>query len=120
MILILLTLNSLLTPGAIDPEISRAMVCPHIVTPRAVSTALKKKVCTSYGIKTGCPGQKYEIDHKIPRTCAGDDVAANLWPQPIAQAKLKDKEEVHWHHLVCSGKKTLGECQEHFKRWRGK
>lgn len=79
---------------------------------RKVDESRKRKACAEYGIATGCPGSAYEIDHLISLEIGGSDDLANLWPQPIAQARLKDHgtEDV-LPKLVCSRKISLREAQ---------
>lgn len=78
---------------------------------RHVSTSMKKKVCLAYGIRSGCPGKKYEIDHLVSRELGGADDVRNLWPEPIAEAHKKDRVENFLHRQVCSGAMTLDEAQ---------
>lgn len=86
---------------------------------RHVSTATKKKVCLAYGISTGCPGKDWELDHLISREIAGADDPKNLWPQPIAEARQKDRLENALHRDVCAGKITLAEAQREISiDWR--
>lgn len=77
---------------------------------RHVTASMKRLVCARYGVKE-CPGPKWEIDHLIPRELGGADVAINLWPQPITEAKLKDTVENFLHRAVCGGSMTLEAAQ---------
>jgi hypothetical protein len=87
---------------------------------RHVSTSMKKKVCLAYGIRSGCPGKKYEIDHLVSRELGGADDVNNLWPQPIAEARKKDRVENFLHRQVCSGAMTLDEAQTDVRDgWQG-
>lgn len=96
-----------LTPGQAAVAASVCGVLPA----RQVSASLKRQVCQAYGITSGCPGQAWEIDHFIPRELGGLDVAANLWPQPIAEAHLKDRLENLLHKAVCTGRLSLTDAQ---------
>lgn len=98
-----------LTPGA-SVAVSRAELCSGGYLSRRqrrVSSALKRRVCDAYGILSKCPGPDYEIDHFVPRELGGSDNAANLWPQPIDQAKLKDRLEDTLRAAVCAGRIPL-------------
>lgn len=84
---------------------------------RNVSEKEKKTACLEYGIRSGCPGPRYELDHLCSLEFGCSDSLLNLWPQPILQARVKDHEvEDKLPKLVCSGKMTLKEaqsCAEH-------
>jgi hypothetical protein len=75
---------------------------------------MKKNVCNLYGAKN-CPGPDYELDHLIPRELAGADVIKNLFPQPIKQARLKDRLENAYRRDVCAGRLTLADAQERMR-----
>jgi hypothetical protein len=79
------------------------------------SQSIKKKVCAAYGITTGCPGPKYELDDMVPIFSGGKNVQANLWPQPILEARVKDHQVEDKlggpRGFVCRGKITLKEAQ---------
>jgi hypothetical protein len=54
----------------------------------------------------------YEIDHLIPLELGGNSTdLRNLWPEPLADAKRKDKVENRLHALVCSGRLALRAAQ---------
>lgn len=117
------------TPGAVEPAlVADTTGRPHMVGGheanlcakdfrtgpwRRVDESLKKKACAEYGVAKGCPGPAYEIDHLISLEIGGSDALANLWPQPIAQARTKDHgTEDPLPKLVCSGKINLKAAQE--------
>jgi hypothetical protein len=103
------------TPGKVDPNCSMKDICPHLSDAwnvRHVDESMKKEVCKEYGITEGCPGPKWELDHFIDRSICGADSTWNLWPQPLAEAKIKDhKVEDVLHKQVCAGKMTLTAAQ---------
>lgn len=78
---------------------------------RHVTPKMKATVCAWYGAKN-CPGPKWEIDHLVSRELGGADDVANLWPQPIAEARLKDRLENALHKEVCTGRIGLPEAQK--------
>ena len=79
---------------------------------RAVTVKMKKEVCEFYGAMN-CPKRNvWEVDHLISRELGGKDAADNLWPQPIKQARLKDRLENRLHREVCSGATPLRAAQE--------
>lgn len=80
---------------------------------RHVTAAMKRRVCAAYGIPAvDCNGRKYEIDHLIPRELGGADDVRNLFPQPLAQARLKDRLENWLHRQVCSANVSLPDAQK--------
>lgn len=84
---------------------------------RKVDESLKKKACAEYGIASGCPGPRWEIDHLISLEIGGSDDLANLWPQPIAEARVKDHgTEDPLPKLVCAGKISLKDAQTCIRR----
>jgi hypothetical protein len=109
------------TPGDVRSH-SRAELCAPSFRAgayRHTGAALKRRVCALYGIRRRCPGKSYELDHLVPLELGGADVAANLWPQPIAEARVKDKLENALHRAVCKGSISLGEAQRCIaKDWR--
>lgn len=82
---------------------------------RHVSQAMKVRVCRAYGVMRGCPGPKWELDHVIPRELGGADDERNLFPQPIAEARLKDRLENFSHRAVCSGAMSLATAQSRMR-----
>jgi hypothetical protein len=78
---------------------------------RHVTQAEKGRVCMLYGAKA-CPGPRWELDHLVSRELGGSDDWTNLWPQPIGEARHKDRLETALHKAVCAGAITLGHAQE--------
>lgn len=125
--------NPKLTPGVVDQSIEadatkakriidgveHNMCAPDFVTPpfrvATKSEATKRKVCEAYGITKDCPGPNWELDDVVPIELGGKNVAENLWPQPIKEARVKDhKVEDRLggpRGLVCKGRFTLKEAQ---------
>lgn len=103
--------NPHLTPGK-TVTISKADLCSTKwgKDVRHVSLSMKKQVCLRYGVHA-CPGPSWEIDHLVSRELGGADDVANLWPQPIEEARKKDQLENRLHKLVCAGTVTLPAAQ---------
>jgi hypothetical protein len=58
----------------------------------------------------------YELDHLIPRCLGGADEVRNLWPQPLAEAKVKDAIEAAVCRRVCNdGTETIWSGQSFFR-----
>ena len=53
----------------------------------------------------------YVIDHDIPLALDGQNTPVNYWPQPAAQAKVKDRVENDLHAAVCAHRVTLTRAQ---------
>jgi len=96
--------NLALTPGRFR-NLSIDTVCGTKwgLDRRHVTEQMKAEVCAEYGIKSGCPGPAYEVDHFGPRELAGADEVKNLWVQPITEAREKDRLETFLHRQVCTG-----------------
>lgn len=110
-----------LTPGAVFPTVTNATTCVpgYSGTVRNVTDEQKKEVCLAYGIKAGCPGPHYEIDHWVSLTLGGSNDSKNLWPQPRPEANWKDVVEFSLHLQVCNPKNPLSiaEAQARVKQW---
>ena len=100
--------NSKLTPGATSTLTVGDLCDPafHTGTVRAVSLKEKREVCDTYEA-ANCPGQAWELDHLISLEIGGANVPANLWPQPIAEARKKDVIENALHKWVCGAPPSL-------------
>ena len=116
LILATLLLFSLQTRAAItqpDPDLTPGKTCtakdpyfqgydyPTNVArcTRHVTKAEKIKVAEAYGGIDQSDWPSYEFDHLIPLCAGGSNDIKNLWPQPIDEAKDKDKIEDE----VCAG-----------------
>lgn len=111
-----------LTPGAIDPALTRARVCAsefRTASARHVPGALRRAVFAAYGMSPHAPPCPCELDHLIPIELGGANVFANLWPQPLAEARMKNKLEGILHRLVCTGALDLRAAQEEIVRSAG-
>lgn len=119
--------NHALTPGAINPKVTQANIRQTICVPGYTKTirppvtytnALKKKQIVQYKY-TDRVLSHYEEDHAIALTIGGHPRdPKNLWPEPLASAKKKDRLEVRLNKLVCNGTITLKTAQrEMAKNW---
>jgi len=113
------TPNPSLTPGAADPRVTQSNVSATICrsgytsTVRNVSTQTKHTIYVAYGINKSAQ-RNYVIDHLIPLEVGGANDIKNLWPEPKADAKVKDKLENQMHVAVCSGAISLAGAQGMF------
>jgi hypothetical protein len=111
--------NPSLTPGASDPRVTQTNVSTTICrsgytsTVRNVSTQTKHAIYVAYGIPNSAQ-RNYVIDHLIPLEVGGANTVTNLWPEPKADAKVKDKLENSMHAAVCAGKISLSDAQAKF------
>ncbi len=117
LLLVLALPDPRLTPGAVRP-LSTVTVCSTQwgLDARHVTASMKAYVYGAYHIR---PENRslYVIDHLIPREIAGADDLRNLWPQPKAQAKVKDVQENALHKSVCSGGMSLSHAQDDMRQW---
>src|ERR1700733_16107853 len=90
--------DSKLTPGALcssESDDFKGYAYPEKVAlcDRDVGKAKKKEVADSYDIGSEDEWSNYEFDHLIPLCAGGGNDEENIWPQPIDEAKEKDKLE---------------------------
>ncbi len=100
-----------ITPGDTFPQVTAATVCVpgYTSTVRNVPLSVRQQVLRAYGYIG--PASAIELDHLIPLELAGSNSAKNLWPQPIADAHVKDQDENFWHRETCAGRVTLHAAQ---------
>jgi hypothetical protein len=100
-----------LTPGAVlTTDVSVISKPGYPATVRHVTSAEKAQVATEYHF-TGA-SSSVEYDHLISIELGGSNDVTNLWPQPIAEAKVKDGLEDYLHTKVIEGKLPLAEVQK--------
>jgi hypothetical protein len=59
------------------------------------------------------PAGAYEFDHLEALEIGGaPDNSANLWPEALTSARVKDRVENAAHNAVCSQRITLAEAQQ--------
>jgi hypothetical protein len=123
-----------ITPGVVRHDLTVEQICSTKwgKDARAVTTAMKREVFTSYDIKCrplhgkakNIPAcGKWEIDHLISRELGGADDVKNLWPQLYTgkpwNARMKDRVENRLHKEVCAGTIMLEQAQEEIASdWR--
>lgn len=114
--------NPKLTPGAVNPEATKEVICVRGYTAgddangepvRNVSAATKRKVFELY--KVNPASDKFEIDHLISLQLGGSNDITNLWPESYTtkplNARVKDGLENTLHALICNGKISLATAQ---------
>jgi hypothetical protein len=108
--------NPTLTPGVASGDVTQQNLGTTLCVKgfassvRNVSTATKHRVYAEYHIARA-QQRRYVIDHLIPLEVGGANDVANLWPEPKAESKVKDKLENLLHDDVCSGDLTLADAQ---------
>ncbi len=93
--------NASMTPGAIassDPVV----VCQYgyASAHRNVPYAVRDRVYNEYGIPRG-HRKGLRVDHLIPLEIGGANDVRNLWPQKLAESKVKDRVEDDLRVAVC-------------------
>jgi hypothetical protein len=72
---------------------------------------LKRPQLVEFGYTDRNPAE-FEEDHLVPLELAGaPQDPKNLWPQPWADARVKDQEENDLHIAVCQHRMALGDAQ---------
>lgn len=112
-----------LTPGVINPEATKEIVCKANYTAgtdshgnkvRNVPDSLKQKAFDLY--KLDRKADKFEIDHLISLELGGANDIKNLWPQSYTTQPLnahkKDDLENKLHALICSGGISIQDAQK--------
>jgi hypothetical protein len=107
------------TPGAVRTSDASEICAKSFRTApfRKTTAKMKKTAYALYGVKPNagiCKGG-CEVDHRLPLELGGDDVQANLWPQPsrpVPGFHQKDILENYLKHAVCIDKTlTLKQAQ---------
>lgn len=101
-----------LTPGAARTT-DRAEICTvKTSTVRRVTTATKRAVLKRYGL-TSADG--YHLDHLVPLGLGGSNVAANVWPEPVAGQwgdATKNRLEAALRAKVCANAIPVTQAQQ--------
>lgn len=108
-----------LTPGVVRPVMLLYTVCSTRwgLDVRHVTEADRRQVFANYRLRWD-QRDRYVVDHLIPRELGGADDVRNLWPQPKAEAKVKDREENRLHRAVCAGTVDLATAREAMRSWQ--
>jgi hypothetical protein len=117
--------DSRCTPGAVavsDVKVlcARGYRTSSVRPSTAYIGPLKRRQIAQYGAYAGRSARGYEEDHLIPLEIGGDPRSpANLWPEALQQAHVKDKVEDAAKRAACTGKIDLGDAQASMARdWR--
>lgn len=112
--------NPELTPGAVIMDVTAADVCApgyarqaRYPNTRQGWSRLKRQIMRLYGYGDR-PASDFELDDLVPIELGGASDAYNRWPQPIAEARIKDADENLMHDAVCAGRISLQDAQRYF------
>jgi hypothetical protein len=98
-----------LTPGDTLPvSVETLCIAGYAKGVRHVAGRVKERVYRAYGLASH---DGYTIDHLVAVDLGGSNDQKNLWPQPSADAELKDALENRLHALVCAGSMPLMEAK---------
>jgi hypothetical protein len=107
-------------PGAINPDVTQSNIAQTICLngwtatirpPREFADNLKIELIRQRHLPGG--PRDYQLDHWVPLEIGGHPTDRhNLWPQPKADARLKDLLERALHTAVCGSKLTLTAAQQ--------
>lgn len=116
---VLYAARPVLTPGALNPDVTQATIGQTICTrgwtktvrpPASYTNALKLEQIRRYGFAGG-PAD-YQEDHFISLELGGAPRdPKNLWPEHRPRAERVDSIENDLNGKVCSGELTLAEAQ---------
>lgn len=84
---------------------------------RNISAAVKREVASRYHIAKK-DYRRYEFDHLIPLAFGGSNSAANIWPQPLYEARQKDSLEVELYYQLRSGRILQRDAIRRIFAWR--
>jgi|CZKU01.1.fsa_nt_gi hypothetical protein len=102
------------TPGAVMTT-DLAVICGQSTQPRRnVPASVHREAFTDYGYAYPQARGAFEVDHLIPLELGGDNIIANLWPEPAEPHPgfhEKDRVENYLHRQVCSGAMSLADAQ---------
>lgn len=105
------------TPGATFAHVTRADVCTRgwASAHRHTTDAQRHRVFSAYGIPYA-DHTMYEFDHLVPLEAGGSNVDANMWPELLPAAKLKDRVENDAHDKICIGERTVSQIRAFMRR----
>ena len=111
-----------LTPGELctpsNKDFTGYRYAAHVAyCKRNVTTAMKLQIAKAYGGIPQSEWSNYEFDHLIPLNAGGDSSIANLWPQPIVEAKDKDKTEQQTYDGLNNGSLTQAQAVQMIWNW---
>jgi len=111
-----------LTPGelctAANADFQEYRYPAHVAyCKRNVSHAKKVQIAAAYGGIPESEWHNYEFDHLIPLNAGGDSSVANLWPQPLVEAKDKDKVEQATYNGLNNGTLTQAQAVQMIWDW---
>lgn len=90
-----------LTPGLVlTTDLAKICTSGYSRTVRSVDAAEKAQVAAAYTF-TGA-SSSVEYDHLISLELGGSNDLTNLWPEPIADAHVKDGLVAHLRSEVCA------------------
>lgn len=105
--------NAQRTPGKVLTKSLATISVPHYADHvRRMPLSEKRAVAQSYGYTGSSADIRY--DHLIPLELGGSNVMQNVWPQPLAQSKIKDGLEDHVRSEVFKGHIPLTDAQKRF------
>jgi hypothetical protein len=111
-----------LTPGKLctpnDADFTGYRYPAHLAyCARDISREEKQRVADAYGGIPQADWHKYEFDHLIPLNAGGSNDISNIWPQPLDEAKEKDKLEEQIYRALSAGTMTQEQAVQKIQDW---
>jgi len=83
---------------------------------RHVTKAMKLEIAKNYGVDEA-DFSDYEFDHYLPLGIGGSTDVSNIWPQPIDEAKVKDKLENQLYEEMKDGDVSQADAVQQIRDW---
>ncbi|MCL4499090.1 MAG: HNH endonuclease [Chloroflexi bacterium] len=110
-------IDSQLDPRVTQDTIKTTIAVPgwtkRVRPPESVTNRIKREKMSEHGYADS--PRDYELDHFIPLELGGSSDQSNLWPEPIGEARQKDKLENKAHADVVSGRLTLKQGRQEIR-----
>ncbi len=87
-------------------------------TDHAAYVRQARRVFAAWGVPFA-DRSNYELDHRVPRCLGGSDADSNVWPEPLAEALIKDRLERKVCRIACrDGALSVDDAVRLFDDWR--
>ncbi len=110
------------TPGETctesNPDFLEYRYAAHVaVCRRNVNKEKKAEIARLYGNIPQAKWRNFEFDHLIPLNAGGNNSIANIWPQPISEARGKNDLEQQISDGLRAGELTQDQAIQKVRDW---